>query len=227
RTAQICDLIIERQLDIHWYCEVRVDLMTRALTEKMAKAGMFYAGFGIESGNQRIAQDIVKKKATLDQAYQFIEWAHEFGVIPNPFFIFSHPTETWQEAQETMAVIEKVKDRCDISVALTHIYPGTELEKRAYKEGKLPPDFTWTNERDTRVVVLPAAQGHAPLYVDKLSWWQISDLMFRFAGAKKNFSLLRKVPTVLRNIYSVGDVKRYAILFLVFLKHKLKKMLKR
>ena len=226
RTAQICDMLIERKLDIKWYCEVRVDLMTRELTAKMAEAGMFYAGFGIESGNQRVAQEIVKKVATLEHAYKFIDWAHEFGVIPNPFFIFSHPTETWEEAQETMAVIDKVKDRCDISVSLTHIYPGTELEKRAYKEGKLPQDFTWTKKRDSRVIVLPAAQGHAPLYVDKLTWWQISELMFRFAGVKKKFSILRKIPTAFKNIHSFADLQRYTILFLVFMKHKFKKLLK-
>ncbi|PID58935.1 radical SAM protein [candidate division KSB3 bacterium] len=224
RTMQICDMIIERKLDIKWYCEVRVDLMTRELTEKMAAAGMFYAGFGIESGNHRVAQDIVKKVATLEQADKFIEWALECGVTPNPFFMFSHPTESWEESQETMTVIERVKDRCDISVAISHIYPGTELEARAYQEGKLPKDFSWTRKRDKRVLVLPAAQGHAPLYVDKLNWWQISELMFRFAGAKKKFSLLRKVPSVLKNIHSFDDVTRYVIMFLVFAKYKLKKM---
>jgi hypothetical protein len=198
--------------------------MTRELTAKMAEAGMFYAGFGIESGNHRVAQEIVKKVATLEQAETFIEWSLEFGVTPNPFFMFSHPTETWEEAQETMAVIDRVKDRSDISVAISHIYPGTELEARAYQEGKMPKDFTWTKERDDRVIVLPAAQGRAPLYVDKLSWWQISELMFRFAGAKKKFSLLRKIPSVLENIRSFDDFRRYFIMFLVFARFKLKKM---
>ena len=224
RTAQICDMMIERQFNVKWYCEVRVDLMSRELTAKMAEAGMFYAGFGIESGNHRVAQDIVKKVATLEDAYKFIDWALEFGVTPNPFFMFSHPTEIWEEAQETMAVIDAVKEQCDISVAISHIYPGTELEARAYKEAKLPADFSWTKERDKRVIVLPAAQGHAPLYVDQLNWWQISELMFRFAGAKKKFSLLRKIPTVLKNIYSFEDFKRYFMTFLVFVKFKLKKM---
>lgn len=227
RTEAICDLLIERRLNIKWYCEVRVDLMTKALTEKMAHAGMFYAGFGIESGSPRVAQEIVKKKATLEHAYQFIEWAKACGVTPNPFFIFSHPTETWQEAQETLAVIDKVKDGCDISVAISHIYPGTELERRAYHEGKLPTDFSWTVKTDPRVIVLPAAQGHAPLYIDQLTWRQISELMFRFAGTKKKLSFLNKIPAVLRNIHSFGDVQRYAVLFLVFAKYALKKLGKR
>jgi hypothetical protein len=224
RAAEICDLIIERQLDIKWYCEVRVDLMTSELTEKMAQAGMFYAGFGIESGNYRVAQDIVKKGATLNQARQFINWALDCGVTPNPFFMFSHPTETWREAQETMAIIEEMKDRCDISVAIAHIYPGTELEKRARKEGKIPEDFSWTTPNDHRIVVLPAAQGHVPLYMDKLTWWQISELMFRFAGTKKKFSLWRKIPSIVRNIKSFGDFQRYTIMFIALLCFKFKKL---
>lgn len=225
RAAEICDKIIERKLDIKWYCEVRVDLMTQELTEKMAQAGMFYAGFGIESGNRRVAQEIVKKVATLEQARQFIDWAAACGVTPNPFFMFSHPTETWAEAQETMAIIEEVKQRCDISVAITHVYPGTELEQRARQEGKIPADFSWTNPRDHRVVVLPAAQGHVPLFMDQLTWAQISELMFRFAGAKKKFSLWRKIPSVLKNIKTLDDFMRYAIMFAVFVKMKAKKML--
>ena len=227
RVERICDLLIERQLNIKWYCEVRVDLMSRALTEKMAAAGMFYAGFGIESGNERVARDIVKKKATLEQAYQFIDWAHEYGVIPNPFFIFSHPTESWAEAQDTLAVIDNVKEKCDVSVAISHIYPGTELEERARKEGKLPEDFTWTTKRDPRVIVLPAAQGHAPLYIDTLTWSQISELIFHFTGAKKKISLVSKIPSVLKSIYSFGDFWRYCIMFLVFVKFKFRKIFKK
>jgi radical SAM superfamily enzyme YgiQ (UPF0313 family) len=226
RTHRICDLLIERQLNIKWYCEVRVDLMSRQLTQKMAAAGMFYAGFGIESGNERVARTIVKKGATLEQAYQFIDWAHEYGVIPNPFFIFSNPTETWAEAQETLAVIDTVKDKCDVSVAISHIYPGTELEERARKEGKMPKDFTWTSERDPRVIVLPAAQGHAPLYIDKLTWAQICELIFHFTGAKKKISLVRKIPSVLKSLYSVADFWRYFIMFLVLMKFKLRKIFK-
>jgi hypothetical protein len=140
--------------------------------------------------------------------------------------MFSHPTETWSEAQETMAIIDEVKDRCDISVAIAHVYPGTELEERAKKEGKIPENFSWTNPHDRRIVLLPAAQGHVPLYVDKLTWWQISELMFRFAGAKKSFSILRKIPIVLRNIKSFTDFQRYTIMFIALVTLKFKKWLR-
>lgn len=225
RTAQICDLIIERKLNISWYCEVRVDILTKELAAKMAESGLFYTGFGIESANERVCRDIITKKATLKNAYDAISWFNEFGVIPNPFFIFSHPTETWEEAQETIEIFEDVKDRCDVSASILHIYPGVPLEHRAKEEGKFPEDFSWTKTHDNRTILLPAAQGHAPLYVDKLTWWQISEIMFRFAYAHKKIALIKKIPPVLSSIRSFADIKRYTIMFLVYMKQRIQLLL--
>lgn len=221
RTERICDLIIERRLDISWYCEVRVDILTKPLLAKMRDSGLIYTGFGIESGSERICREIITKNATLKEATDVIDWCNELGVTPNPFFIFSHPTETWEEAQETIRVLESVRDRADVSAAILHIYPGIPLEERARAEGKMPADFSWSVKHDPRVILLPAAQGHAPLYVDKLTWRQISELMFRFAFAHKKISLWRKIPGIVRSIRSLGDVKRYAIMLVVYLRHRL------
>jgi radical SAM superfamily enzyme YgiQ (UPF0313 family) len=220
RTAEICDLIIERKLDIKWYCEIRADIITKDLLAKMTEAGLFYAGFGIESGSERICQEIITKRVLLEKSYEVIDWCNEFDVTPNPFFIFSHPTETWKEAQETIKVMESLKDRADLSAAILHVYPGTELEKRARREGVIPEDFSWARERDDRVIMLPAAQGHVPLYIDKLTWWQVSELLFRFSFATKKIKIKTKIKAVLDNIYSFSDFKRYFILFFVYMKYK-------
>ncbi len=227
RLEEICNHIIERKLDINWYCEIRVDLVNKNLLAKMAEAGLFYVGFGIESGSKRICRDIITKKQTLEQSYEVIKWCREFGIIPNPFFIFSHPTETWKEAQETLRIIEDLKDKADVSAAILHVYPGTKLEQRARKEGIIPEDYSWAKERDNRVILLPAAQGHVPLYVDKLTWWQISELLIRFSFANNKISLKKKVIKVLRNIYTFADFKRYFILFLVYTKYKFKNFILR
>lgn len=225
RLEKICDLIIEQGIAIKWYAEIRVDLMDKRLLEKMVMAGCYYVGFGIESGSERVCKEIIKKKSSFQQAYDVINWCSEFGIIANPFFIFSHPTETWEEAMQTMEIIEKVKGHCDISTSILHIYPGTQLEQRARKEGQLPIDFSWAKTITKEIIVLPAAQGHVPLYVDKLSWPQICELMFRFSFSSKKISLLNKIPGVLRNIYSFNDVKRYTVMFLVFLRLTLLRLL--
>ncbi|MEW6367397.1 MAG: hypothetical protein AB1714_22435 [Acidobacteriota bacterium] len=86
-------------------------------------------------------------------------------------------------------------------------------------------DFSWTTPHDSRLILLPPAQGHAPLYVDRLSWWQISELIMRFATAQRRIGWAKKVPKVLESIYSYKDLERYAILFFVFLKHRIRKWL--
>ncbi|MEK6813485.1 MAG: radical SAM protein [Nitrospirota bacterium] len=220
RTAAICDLIIERRLGIKWFCEVRVDILNKSLFAKMVEAGLYHVGFGIESGSERICRDIITKKATLGQAYDVIEWCGEFGVNANPFFIFSHPTETWNEARETMSIIEDLEGKCETSVAILHVYPGTPLEERARAEGNIPKDFSWSIENDRRAIVLPAAQGHAPLYLDRLTWGQLCEIMVRFSVAKKSIRWTRKIPKVLGSIRSFGDVWRYFILFLTLIRFK-------
>ncbi len=224
RLEAICDMMIERKLGLSWFCEIRVDAMERRLFDKMVEAGMFHFGFGVESANERICRDIIHKKATLQQAVDVIDWANEMDVIANPFFIFSHPTETWQEAQETLEFAESLKGRAMCSMAILHVYPGTELWDRALAEGKIPDDFTWTSADDDRIVELPEAQGNIPLYIDKLTWYQISTIIFRFSQSAMQVSLWSKVKKALKRINSVGKFKQYFIMGLALISLKLKKL---
>ena len=221
RVHQICDMIMERKMKFKWFCEIRVDVMTKPLLAKMAEAGLFHLGFGVEAGSERVRKQIIDKKLDLDQARNVIDWSNELGVVPNPFFIFSHPTETWEEAQETIHIMEEFRQKCEMSIAIMHVYPGTPLEKTAREMGLLPPDFTWTKRYDRRVITLPAAQGDVPLFIDQLNWWQISELLFRWSDFRqKKYNVLNKIPKALKSIHSFDDFKRYFIMFLVYMKVK-------
>ncbi|MBS3819195.1 B12-binding domain-containing radical SAM protein [bacterium] len=224
RVEQICDLILEKNLDIFWKCDVRVDLLNKPLLEKMKRAGLFHLSFGLEAGSERVRNQIVRKKIDVQDFHQLITWCNELRIVPNAFFILSHPTETWEEARETLRIIEQYKDKIEASIAVLHIYPGTPLEKTAQKKGILPSDFTWTRKRDPRIITLPTAQGDVPLFKDKLTWTQISELLFRWSFTEEKYSLFRKIPAVLSNIRSWGDIHRYTLMGWVYLKLKLKKI---
>ncbi|MEW6455509.1 MAG: radical SAM protein [Acidobacteriota bacterium] len=226
RVEKICDLIMERDLDIQWTCELRIDVMTKELLSKMKKAGLYYVSFGVEAGSERIRKEIIKKNIKLEHLYNIVRWCKELEILSNCFFIFSHPTETWQEAKETINIIERLKNDSEISISILHIYPGTNLEKKAKEMGKFPEDFTWTKKKDKRIITLPAAQGYVPLFQDKLSWADISELVFRWSFSKKGISYLRKIPVTLTSINSLSALKRYLIMFLVFLKVKILKIYK-
>jgi radical SAM superfamily enzyme YgiQ (UPF0313 family) len=221
RAEEICDLIIERKLGIHWKCDVRMDILDKPLLAKMKDAGLFHLSFGLEAGSERVRNEIVKKKVDIKDFHHVVEWCRELEIIPNAFFIFSHPTETWEEAQETVKIIETYKDSIEASIAILHIYPGTPLEQRAREQGILPEDFSWSKKFHSKIITLPTAQGDVPLYVDKLTWAQISELVFRWSFSSGKVSIIRKIPQILKNIRSFGDIKRYIIMALVYLKLKL------
>ena len=224
RVERICDLIIQRKLDVFWRAEVRLDLIDQPLLQKMKRAGLFHISFGIEAGSERVRREVIHKKIDIGDFYNLVEWCRELGIIPNAFFIFSHPTETWEEAQETVSIIERYKGRVEASVAILHIYPGTPLEKTAIERGFLPRDFTWTKRYRSGIVTLPAAQGDVPLFLDKLSWARTSELLFRWSMSGGNVSLLRKAPRALRHIRSFGELRRYVTMALVLIKLKARKL---
>ena len=219
--THLAELMIERRLDIFFRCEVRMDIMSRDLLEKLKKAGLFHISFGLEAGSDRVRNEVIGKKVDIRDFRNLVRWSNELGVIPNVFFIFSHPTETWAEAGETIRLIEEYQDRIEASIAILHIYPGTPLERFARETGFLPPDFTWTRKSFSKIITLPLAQGDVPLYVDKLTWSQISELVVRWSFSAKNTSLLRKAPRALKHIRSFGDARRYAILARTYLKLKI------
>ncbi len=224
RLETICGMMIERRLGVNWFCEIRVDAIDRRLFDRMVEAGLYHVGFGVESASERICRDIIHKKATLKQAIDVIDWSNEAGIIANPFFVFSHPTETWEEALETLAFAESLKGRAMCSMAILHTYPATELWERAVAEGKIPDDFSWTAKDDPRILELPEAQGRVPLYMDKLTWFQISTIIFRFSESALEVSLWSKIMKAARRINSFKRFWQYFIMGLALMKLKMGKV---
>lgn len=223
RVEKICDLILERKLNIFWKCDIRLDLINRPLLEKMKKAGLFHLSFGLEAGSERVRNEIIHKKINIDDFHRVIQWCLELEIIPNTFFIFSHPTETWDEAQETIKIIEQYQDKIEGSIAILHVYPGTPLEKTAKELRILPPNFSWAKPHPAKIITLPTAQGDVPLFLDKLTWSQISELVFRWSFSQGKISILEKIPHVIKNIRTLQDLGRYLVMFFVYCRLKVKK----
>ncbi|MGB4097874.1 MAG: radical SAM protein, partial [bacterium] len=72
-------------------------------------------------------------------------------------------------------------------------------------------DFKWYHADRKDVKTLVSAQGNVPIFLDKLTWSQISDILFEWA-AMQNYSVLRKIPRVLRSIKNFDDFKRYSLM---------------
>ena len=221
RLHRIMDMIIERGLDIRFANEFRIDAVDRPLLEKMRRAGLERGYFGVEAGASRVRQEVVHKHFEIDRAFDFLRWARELDFVPGPFFIFSHYTETWPEARETLRIMDRMRQihpDVDISTAILHVYPGTPLEGIARDEGIVPGDFRWSRRRYMRrVPTLPAAQGQVPLFKDRLTWWQIARLVMGFSAASRKGFSRNKLKRAIKSLSGFHNLYAYGVFFTVFL----------
>ena len=124
RDYRICELILQRNLKVSWFCFARVDSVNLDILKMMKRAGCFSVGFGCESGDPDMLKTI-KKKITVEQIRQALAWANEAGIKSQCFFVFGNPGET------SVTIERSINLAVDIKPALAFFnmmvpYPGTE-----------------------------------------------------------------------------------------------------
>jgi len=135
RTEKICDEIVKRGLDIKWDCETRVDMVSRALLEKMKRAGCIAIWFGVESGSQLIL-DKMHKKIRIEQTRRAFKTAQEVGLMTVASVILGFPGETEETAMETVNFVMSL-DPHDVGFYIATPYPGTPLYDLVKSKGWL------------------------------------------------------------------------------------------
>jgi anaerobic magnesium-protoporphyrin IX monomethyl ester cyclase len=101
RVLDICRLIKERNLEVSWIVQARVDTVDREMLQAMKEAGCHYILFGIESGSPEMLT-IMKKRITLDKAREAIRLCREIGLKTQAFFLFGVPGETQESIRQTI-----------------------------------------------------------------------------------------------------------------------------
>ena len=113
---RLCDLIIERGLDIRWIALaiVRRDT-TEALLKKMRRAGCYTLNYGIESGSDKILKRM-GASYTVSEAEQVLKLTRRADINTQLNFIVGFPGETEAEFMETFQFITRNRNWiCGIS----------------------------------------------------------------------------------------------------------------
>jgi len=135
RILEICRLINERNIQVKWIPQCRVNSMDEEVLRAMKKAGCHYIRFGVESGSQKML-DIMKKGTTLARIENAFKLCRKTGIKTQAFFLFGVPGETQATIRETIEFAKKLKpDSAQFAVVIPH--PGTELYAVCKKNGWL------------------------------------------------------------------------------------------
>lgn len=139
RALAICDLIIAEGLShVPWIMinGIRANLADEELLGRMREAGCLRTAFGVESGNQRILDEVVHKQLTLDQVRAAFQAAKTVGMETIGFFIIGLPGETEETMEDT------IRFACELDPVVANFsmatpFPGTKMYDQVLQQGRL------------------------------------------------------------------------------------------
>jgi len=140
RVTQLCRWMIERRLNLKWWCLSRVNTVTRDLLEVMQEAGCCSISYGIEAGDPEIMKGI-KKGITLEQCRQALRITNELGIMSQCFFMMGFPADTKETVQKTIDFAKELGPGL-ASFSTLIPYPGTPVFKEYY-EARFEPPASW------------------------------------------------------------------------------------
>ncbi|MCS7096830.1 MAG: radical SAM protein [Nitrososphaerota archaeon] len=145
RVSKICDLIVEKKLDIEWFLPngVRADTLDESLLIKMRKAGCRRVYLAPESGVQRIVNDVIKKNLDLKKVEEIVKSCRKVGIKVACFFVIGLIGETAKDIEASINFARKLRklgaDKFYFSYAMP-LY-GTELYAKALEMDLLAEGF--------------------------------------------------------------------------------------
>jgi len=134
RVREICRLILERNIRIKWYANVRGDVPYDLLL-MMKKAGCRLVTVGFESNDQEVL-DGMKKGARVTKYYQFAKDARRAGLLVHGCIMVGNPGDSPQKLEEYYRFSKEIN--CDsMQFYPVYLYPGTEAYESAYAKGMI------------------------------------------------------------------------------------------
>ncbi len=174
----LCDEIQRRKIKPKWKAITRFDRLDEKMVAKMSEAGCETLLCGVESGNERIRNEIVQKNLTDKSIYEGAKLCDKYGIHIELFFMLGFPSETKKELHDTITFPRKlkkmgIKNIDIIGINPTILLPGSILWNKAVEEGFCDNDIV------DKYISGKLGDGFReifPYYIPKgLSWKDITD----------------------------------------------------
>jgi radical SAM superfamily enzyme YgiQ (UPF0313 family) len=125
----LCNRLIEEDLQVRWMMEARLEQeFTPELCRKLYQAGCRMLAFGLESGCQRVL-DLMNKGTKKEYISQTLQNSSDAGIWNHVCIIVGFPTETCDEARETLEFLKENKKNIGSAIASSFLL---ELDSKIY-----------------------------------------------------------------------------------------------
>lgn len=152
RAKAICRLMIERGLQLSWYCHngIRADRIDLELAQLMKQAGCTSIAFGIESGNAKTF-DSIKKGEPLSAVVEAVRIVKSVGINAVGYFIIGLPGDTLERFMETVR-FQRALNLHHYVFGMLIPYPNTEVWEIVKQHGVMFCEITQTQHFSDDIV---------------------------------------------------------------------------
>jgi radical SAM superfamily enzyme YgiQ (UPF0313 family) len=127
RVFKLCDLLINKGLDIRFNCVSRANLINMSLVRRMKEAGCIRIEIGVESGVQQNI-DVMGKNIRLEHVLNAVEIVVGEGIVPMFTFQLGSPFDTPEMLQQTHALAQHLRSRgATTFFSIMTPFPGTPI----------------------------------------------------------------------------------------------------
>lgn len=129
RVLEICSMLLERKLDLWWWClsSVNTLLSNEEMIEQMARAGARTVYIGVESANPSTLKEF-KKNIAQDGPFKAVDLLRRHGVEAFASFILGGIDEDVRSVRQTIRLAREL-DTAVAQFTILTPYPGTALFK--------------------------------------------------------------------------------------------------
>ncbi len=133
--TEFCERYIDVGFRRPFVCQSRADIICKNedMVKLMAKAGLAMFLIGFESGNQRVL-GFLRKGTKVEQNFEANRICRKHGIRVWANYMLGIPTETKEEALDTLRMIQKIKPY-RASPAFFTPHPGSDLYKYCVDKG--------------------------------------------------------------------------------------------
>lgn len=191
-TLELCKQYKERIYDIYkmpFKCLVRADQIDIEVAAALKEAGCIYVDIGLESGDEYVRNEILKRNMSDEEIISAAKCFHEVDLDFTTLNMVGFPGETPEQMMKTITLNQQIKPSAALMTTFFP-FPKTDLAERSVKEG-------YINETNYNQMV----EGHVSYkeetildhpYKKEIMWvWAFFPIAVRYP---KLMPILRKLP---------------------------------
>ena len=130
RVLKFCQELKKNKVDIRWNCFGRIDMMDEELMKKMSESGCNQILYGVESGSNKVLNEISKGFGR-DQARDIVMKSKKYFESVVATFIWGFPFETTKDVQKTSDLMYEFSENgIECYPRQLILYPGTEMFRK-------------------------------------------------------------------------------------------------